>query len=340
MIERALENGHELTMFNRGLTNPDLYPGVERLHGDRSSEEGLSILKGREWDAVIDTCGYDHRVVQKTLDVLKDQVGHYTYVSSISVYADSSTPNRENAPNATLLGDPDVPMGRPFGGSAHYGPLKVLCEDAVADAFPGRSMRVRLTIGVGPKFTGADSALGVTYWAKRVRDHPTVLVPGPRDRPVSFIDLRDLASFVVEGAEKGTTGDFNVAAPRTTIEDALTICMGVFGTKPELVFADPDWLIEQGVSQNTELPWWIAGDPYAYYFGAVQDKAVASGLRARPMADSVRDTVEWEDEQNAAAAALAEKEMQSGEAATLWDSLMSREREEQLIELWRAQQGA
>jgi 2'-hydroxyisoflavone reductase len=334
IVEAALAGGHDVTMVNRGLSNPELFPEVEKLTGDRQTDAGLELLRGRTWDAAIDTIGYDHRVVQRTLDVVSGSVGHYTFVSSVSVYKDFDAPNDEDAPKAELLGDPDVPLSRPYGGSAHYGPMKVLAEQAVAAAFPDRWSSLRLTIGVGPGFTGAASALGIVYWARRVREHETVLVPGPPDRAVDFIDVRDMAEFAVGGAVSGRVGAFNLAVPRTTMLDALTLCMGMYGTSPELVFADPDWLLEQGVAQNREIPWWIAGDRYAYHFGVVADKAVKAGLRTRPLAESIRDSVQWADTH--AAGSAAQPPSQAGQSASYWDAQLSRERELELIAAWQA----
>ena len=116
-IEHSLAAGHEVTMFNRGLTNPAAYPEVERIRGDRTAPADLRRLAGREWDAVVDTCGYDHRVVQLSTDVLRGRVGHYTFISSVGVYRDFAAPRREDDPLAELVGDPDVPAERPFGGS-------------------------------------------------------------------------------------------------------------------------------------------------------------------------------------------------------------------------------
>jgi 2'-hydroxyisoflavone reductase len=337
IVDAALAAGHDVTLFNRGLSNPELFPEVEHLVGDRQQDAGLDPLRGREWDAAIDTIGYDHRVVGKTLEVLRGNVGHYTFVSSISVYKDFLVPHAEDDPTAELLGDPDVPLSRPHGGSAHYGPMKVLSERAVAEAFPGRWSSVRLTIGVGPGFIGSASALGVVYWARRVRDHETILVPGPPDRAVNVIDVRDMAAFVISGAEAGRVGAFNAATPRTTILDALTLCMGLYGARPELVFADPDWLLEQGVAQNREIPWWIADEQNAFYLGVNPDRARAAGLRTRPLAESIRDSVEWAEAHPIAPAAQAPT--QAGQSSSYWDATLTRERELELITAWREHTG-
>ncbi len=180
-IEQALARGHQVTMFNRGQTNPHLYPEVERLRGDRKSRDDLAVLRGREWDVVVDTCGYDHRVVALTLEALEGSVRHYTFIASTSVYADYRAPRREDDPKDQLIGDPDVPMTRSYGGSAHYGPLKVLCEAEVAKAFPNSSVMIRLTLGVGPNDHG-NSTHRLAYWAQRVRDVRRQRLAGGRGR--------------------------------------------------------------------------------------------------------------------------------------------------------------
>jgi 2'-hydroxyisoflavone reductase len=129
-----------------------------------------------------------------------------------------------------------------------------------------------------------------------------------------------------------------MATPRTTIQDALTLCMGIYGTQPELVFADGQWLLDQGVLQNRELPWWIEGERYAFHFGVVADKAVEAGLRNRPLTESIRDSVEWA-EREATIDAAAAPNSQAGQSSGYWNSALSRERELELIELWRAHAG-
>ncbi len=334
-IEQALARGHQVSMFNRGRTNPHLYPEVERLVGDRTSRDDLAVLRGREWDVVVDTCGYDHRVVALTLEALQGSVRHYTFISSVSVYADYRAPRREDDPKDQLIGDPDVPMTRSYGGSAHYGPLKVLCEAEVAKAFPGASVMIRLTLGVGPNDHG-NSTHRMAYWAQRIRDHDVVLVPGPPDRLVDFIDVRDLAEFVVRTAERGGSGPYNLAAPPIPITDLLTLAKGIYGTNPELVFADSDWLVAEGVRPNTEVPWWIPGEDHRFHFAVDGNKAISEGLRIRPFQETIRDSVAWADAHPALGDALVTAAgQQAGAAGARRPAFLARTRELELIERWK-----
>jgi 2'-hydroxyisoflavone reductase len=335
-LEVALARGHEVTMFNRGVTNPALYPEVERLRGDRTVDGDLDQLRGRDWDAVVDTCGYDSRIVEKTLTALEDRVGHYTFVSSIGYYRDFSVPQTEDGAPASFEGDPDVPLERPYGGSAHYGPMKVLCERTVAAAFPS-NVRIRLTLGVGPTRGGGSSARAMTYWAKRVRDYDRVLVPGPGDRFLDFIDVRDMATFMIQAAERGLVGPFNMAEPGLPAADMFALFKGIFSSTAEIVFVDPGWLIEQGVKPNTEMPWWVPGDDHKYHYGVDGNKALAHGLTLRPFAESILDSVAWDDANPPNGSQPGpRKAQQAGETVGVWDSTLSRERELALLAAWDA----
>ena len=184
LTDSALERGHELTFFNRGTTNPGLYPEAERLLGDRASE--LSALAGRAWDAVIDTSGYLPAAVRAAAETLADS-GLYCFVSSVSVYADFTRPTDEESPIAELgdLGDEVT--------AESYGALKALCEEAVRGCFSDRALVVRPGLIVGPH----DPTGRFTYWPHRVARGGDVLAPGPSDRPTQFIDVRDLAEWTL-----------------------------------------------------------------------------------------------------------------------------------------------
>ncbi len=144
IIDALLAAGHQVTMLNRGKTNPDDYPDVERLVGDRRSD--VSALKGRQWDAAIDTSAYVPGDVRRSMDALADAIGHYTFVSTISVYADTSTPGIDETAPVGRLGDADVTE---VTGET-YGPLKALCEEVAEAAMPGRVANVRPGFIVGP----------------------------------------------------------------------------------------------------------------------------------------------------------------------------------------------
>lgn len=144
LVPAALARGHAVTLFNRGQHNPDLFPDVEVLRGDRNGD--LAALDGRRWDAVVDTCGYVPRQVRRMTDALAGRVGHYTFVSSISVYADEGTPHLDESAAVGTLADPTVER---VDGET-YGPLKALCEQAAEAGMPGRALVVRPGLIVGP----------------------------------------------------------------------------------------------------------------------------------------------------------------------------------------------
>ena len=174
LVEAALARGHAVTLFNRGQHNPDLFPEVERLRGDRDGD--LQALEGRRWDAVVDTCGYVPRVVRASAEMLAPNVDHYTFISSISVYADTSKPGiDEQAPVGTL----DDPTTEEVTGES-YGPLKALCEQAAEAAMPGRVLNIRPGLIVGPH----DPTDRFTYWVRRVAEGGEVLAPGNPHAPV------------------------------------------------------------------------------------------------------------------------------------------------------------
>ncbi len=194
MIDAALERGHEVTLFNRGTTGAGLYPALERIVGDRDG--GLDGLRGRDWDAVVDTSGYLPRVVGASARLLAGAAGHYVFVSSVSVYASFAAVVDESAALAELStpGSEDV--------SADYGALKALCEREVEAVFEGRSTAVRAGLIVGPH----DPTGRFTYWPHRIARGGDLLVPGPAWRPVQFVDVRDLAAWMVTAAEEGHRG--------------------------------------------------------------------------------------------------------------------------------------
>jgi len=284
LIEAALARGHEVTTFNRGRTNPGAYPAVEELHGDRHGE--LAPLRGREWDAVVDTSAYVPQVVRSAAEVLADAVERYVLVSSISVYADYSRPIPEDAPKEALAeGHPDDEL---LADYANYGPLKVLCEEALEERFAGRALIVRPGLIVGPN----DPTDRFTYWPRRAELGRPLLAPAPPDAPVQVIDVRDLADWIVRLVEGGTTGVFNATSPpgAHTFGSMLDAC----GAR-DVVWADETFLLERGVEPWRDLPVWIpAGDPQmAYFHRADVSKAVAAGLGFRPLEETARSVPAW-----------------------------------------------
>ena len=208
IADAALEHGHGLTFFNRGTTNPELYPEVERIVGDRAGD--LSALDGREWDAVVDTSGYLPRDASASAEALAS-AEIYCFVSSVSVYADFSQPNDEASPVAQLGDVPDDVVTE-----ESYGPLKALCEGAVHDVFAERALIVRPGLIVGPH----DPTGRFTYWPHRVARGGEVLAPAPPDEPTQIIDVRDLGEWIISLCERRVSGVFNATHPGVSWESS------------------------------------------------------------------------------------------------------------------------
>jgi 2'-hydroxyisoflavone reductase len=304
VVDEALERGHQVTLFNRGQTRPDLFPDVEKLRGDRDGD--LGALEGRDFDAVVDTSGRVPRLVAETLDALGD-VGHYTFVSSISVYADLSTPPTESSPLAQLKEQTEE-------WQEAYGELKVLCENVVRERFPDAFIP-RPGLIVGPW----DPTGRFTYWATRLATGGRVLAPLPTDADTQVIDVRDLAAWIVRAAENGLGGTYNAIGPVTTRENVIETCRRVAGTDAELVWVDPDFLNEQGVEEWMELPLWLYDEAYRGMLSVEPSAGFAAGLRTRPLEETVRDTLEW---------------AQSGEAPTDPPAGLDREKEQTVLDAW------
>src|SRR5512136_1410936 len=199
LVEYALARGHTLTLFNRGQSNPDLFPRVEQLHGDRAAD--LSLLQDRSWDAVIDTCGYVPRIVRLSAQTLAGRTDRYVFISTVSVYAqDNPRGMDENAPLAALKDETIEEIT-----SETYGGLKALCEKAVEAVYPNRALIIRPGLIVGPY----DPTDRFTYWPWRTAQGGEVLAPGNPDQPQQIIDARDMARWIVQMVEAKRTGVFN-----------------------------------------------------------------------------------------------------------------------------------
>ena len=310
VVEAALSKGHEVTMFNRGQNNPTLFPEVEKLRGDRDG--GLLALEGRCWDAVIDTCGYVPRIVSASASLLADQVEHYVFVSSISVYADFGQPGLdESAPVGTLK---DEALERVDGKS--YGPLKALCEQAATAAMPGWVCQVRAGLIVGPH----DLSDRFTYWPRRVAQGGEVLAPADPDFQVQLIDVRDLAAWMVCMAETRQSGPFNVTGPQDplTLGQVLVACKAVSGSEATLTWVDEAFLQQQDVEAWVALPLWMPTE----MAGLMQvncDKALEAGLTFRSLSETIRDTLDWD---------------KMRPADTKYRAGLAREKEFELLKAW------
>ncbi|MBL8753921.1 MAG: NAD-dependent epimerase/dehydratase family protein [Planctomycetes bacterium] len=323
-VQYALARGHKVTLFNRGNRNDALFPELEELRGDRDPKvgDGLKALEqavaaGRKWDAVIDTSGYVPRIVDASAAVLKPATKHYVFVSSISVYADGRPSGiAEDAAVATIADPTNEDV------AANYGALKALCEQAAEKVFPGRTTNVRPGYIVGSK----DTSNRFAYWPARAAKGGKMLAP-PRSDPIQVIDVRDLAEFLVQCVEAETMGVFNACGPDRvlTMGELLDASNEVTGGKAEFVCADGEFLAAQ---QGVELPIWTQpGSEYGGYGAVANKKAIAAGLKFRPLLDTVRSTWEWWNG------------ISDPAKAAMWDARSGRptaEREAELIAAWLA----
>lgn len=316
IVEAALSRGDEVTVFNRGRTNPALFPDVERLAGDRDGD--LSALGGRTWDAVVDTSARLPRWVRASAEVLAGSVEHYTFVSSASVYADTSRPGVDESGRVHTVADESI---EDILDGETYGALKALCERTAEEVMPGRVLSIRAGLIVGPY----DPTGRFTYWVHRIARGGDVLAPEPRDQAVQFVDARDLAAWILDMAECRETGVYNATGPETPLamEGFLDEVVAASGSNARLVWADERFLLEAGVEPWSDLPLWLApstNESERYFLALDVSRAVAAGLRFRPLADTIRDTL--------------------ADAEPTRDAGLDPERERELVEKWRERRAA
>jgi len=277
VVEAA--GAHDVTPVNRGRTNPELYPEVERIELDLTGD--LEPLRGRQWDAAIDMDPTQlPRHTRRRAEAV--DVGHYVFVSTISVYSDTSQPIDESS----ALFDPPDPEPETFDPE-QYGGLKVGSERVVLQVFGERSAIVRAGLIVGPH----DPTDRFTYWPRRLAEGGTVLAPGDPQQPVQLIDARDLGAFLVRLAVERTSGIFNATGPAEPL--TLGETLERIGGAGRLVWVDDQTLLDAGVGPWMELPLWLPGDEYAGLLQADVSRAIAAGLTFRPLEETARDTLAW-----------------------------------------------
>ncbi len=286
LVEAARPRGFTITLFNRGRTNPQLFPDLEKLRGDRDGD--LKALEGRQWDAVIDTSGYVPRHVRDSAELLGSAVKQYVFISTISVYSDTSKVGMdESAPVGKLE---DEKTEKVTGET--YGPLKALCEKAVEKAMPGRVTTIRPGLIVGP----GDPTDRFTYWPVRVARGGEVLAPGSPQDPVQLIDVRDLAEWTIRMIETARVGVFNATGPKEPLGMGalLEACKAASTSNATFTWVDAEFLEAQSVSAWMDMPAWVPprGDGAGFSRVSVA-RAVENGLTFRPIATTCRDTLEW-----------------------------------------------
>lgn len=285
-VEYALARGHAITLFNRGQTNPQLFPGVEKLIGDRSGD--LRALENRSWDVVIDNSAQQPEWVRLTALLLRDHVRRYLLVSTRSVYADlGSVPSTANSPVRTRENTPVEP-GEPLP----YGLRKALCEAEARAALGERATIVRPGLIIGP----GDETDRFTYWPVRIARGGNVLAPGDGTDPVQIIDARDLAEWMIRLAENDTAGTFNAVGPFVPrpMDELLYGIRAVTTAETTFTWVDTDWLLAQGVRPYSDLPVWMPARGRNLGFARFDlTPEVATGLTFRSLAATTADTLAW-----------------------------------------------
>lgn len=288
LVDSALTRRHGVTLFNRGKTDPNLFPHLETIHGDR--EYDISKLAGRAWDAVIDVAGYLPRVVRLSAVGLEGSVGRYVFISSISAYDDAILKKigiDESDPVGKLK---DETVEEITGET--YGPLKALCERTVLDLYGERGLVVRPGLIVGPN----DPTDRFTYWPVRVARGGDVLAPEKPGVPVQIIDVRDLSVFIIKLIEANAAGIYNATGPdyQLTFGAMLETCRQVSGSDANVRWASVEFLKQHNVAEWSDLPVWVPDNEDNAGFSRVDvSKALNAGLTFRPLAETVSDTIAW-----------------------------------------------
>ncbi|CAM5547721.1 Reductase OS=Streptomyces glaucescens OX=1907 GN=SGLAU_10090 PE=4 SV=1 [Streptomyces glaucescens] len=285
VVEAAVQRGWDVTVFHRGRHPAPA--GVRALHGDRTAPDGLAALADGAWDAVVDTWSAAPRAVRDSARLLRDRAGRYVYVSSCSVY--------EWAPPAGYTEDARLVEGAdPDAGQTEYARDKRGGELAVLDAFGAdRSLLARAGLIIGPY----ENVGRLPWWLTRTARGGPVLAPGPRDLPIQYIDVRDLAEWILGGVERGLSGPYNLVSPQghATMGTLLEACARVTGGGAELCWTGPEVILEAGIAPWTELPVWVppGSDLHDALHSSDVSRAVAAGLGCRPVEETVADTWSW-----------------------------------------------
>ncbi|MFC8345258.1 SDR family oxidoreductase [Streptomyces sp. NPDC057280] len=286
VVEAALGRGWDVTVFHRGRHAP--VTGVRSLHGDRTAPDRLTALAGTDtWDAVVDTWSAAPRAVRDAARLLQERARRYVYVSSRSVYA--------WPPAAGLTEDaPLVEGASADAGQSDYARDKRGGELAATEVFGAdRSLLVRAGLILGPY----ENIGRLPWWLNRIARGGQVLAPGPRELPLQYIDVRDLAAWVLGAVERELSGPYNLVSPsgHATMGGLLEACAKVTGSGAELRWTDPDVVLDAGIEPWTQLPVWVppGSDLHAALHTGDVTKALGTGLECRPVTETVADTWSW-----------------------------------------------
>ena len=283
IVEAALGRGDTVTLFNRGRSNPGLFPGVETVTGDRTRD--LTALGGREFDAVVDVACYEPRDARRAAEAFANWTGRYVFVSTVSVYADQSTTEAqlENAPLAQLK--PDA-----AGFAENYGANKALCEAIITDVYGDRALIGRPGLISGPH----DPTDRFPYWPRRIARGGRVLAPGNPGDLMQVIDARDLAAFLLDGIHRDRKGVFNLTGTPRPFGILLDLCRTATYSDADLTWIPTDRLVAAGVDPGMGIPLWVGEPGYEAFNNVDSSHAVGAGLVCRSLTDTIRDTLAWD----------------------------------------------
>jgi 2'-hydroxyisoflavone reductase len=286
IVNAARARGHTLTLFNRGKTNPTLFADVERILGDRRTD--LDRLRGREWDAVIDTWVMLPKSVHAAAELLKDHVGQYLYVSTISVYKLGREPIDESSPVLS----PKTVNPEKLDGVEDYGGNKQLAEHEAEEQMPGRATNLRAGVIVGPN----DPSDRFVYWPLRFLRGGEVLAPGnPHDDRLQLIDVRDLGNFIVRCIDERIVGTYNAVGPDDpSLGNILDACKRATQSDARITWVDTPFLESNKAGGWDDFPLTVDNNGDQPNFSHVSaQKAIARGLSFRAPVESARDALAW-----------------------------------------------
>jgi 2'-hydroxyisoflavone reductase len=284
LVERLAAAGWKVDLFNRGITNPSLFPDLRLLTGDRASD--VDALKGGRWDVVYDLSGYQPDAITRSAEHLRLGCAHYIFLSSISVYASFVEGGTDESGRLSTLKGGEPAEVTPES----YGPLKARCEQRVLDAYPLATI-VRPAVIAGP----LDPTDRFTYWVARLGSGGRHIVPPDPSVHLQYVDARDLADRLVHVAERSVTGTFNAAGPRLTFSRLAEAIATVTGVSSTLVSPTYEQLRDAGVRAWMDIPLWLPPDDVsmANFFDVGSRKARAFGQRERPPAETIDDVWSW-----------------------------------------------
>jgi len=314
LVEASLDAGHHVTLFNRGRTDPGLYPQTEEIHGDRDG--GLDSLRGRKWDVVFDPSGYVPRIVRQSAEFLRDSVDHYCFVSTFAVYADF---------NAFTEGGPLLELADPTTEDvlSNYGPLKTNCERVINEVYGERGLNARLGLVVGQY----DPITRLPYLLQRF-DKGGEHLAGTPDQPVQIIHARDIADWMLRAVDQNLSGDYNLTGTPFPMRDLLSTIIEVTGKPATITYTSDAFLQEQGFVPIDGLTYWVPKAVESMMRANIQ-RALDTGLKFTPLKTTIEQTLAW------ARSGISKPDMLSD---ALKQFVLTPEREAELLRLWHQRQ--